>query len=189
MDEPIQSTEQAITKCPECESAVVPGKIFCNNCGYPVNGTADQKSTYEIDKFKLQQQLKIAEKNINSGRTTLYVLGGLLLVISLIAGLALDEYSFEKNLKGPKTLTLVFFVILAAIYISLGVFTAKKPFAAQLTAFIVFCTILILGIVADPSVETIFGGFIWKILIIVALVRGTKGAYEAEKIKKQLHID
>lgn len=75
---------------------------------------------------------------------------------------------------------------LAAIYLGLGYWSRKKPFAALLTATIFFVTITLLDYVGGSFN---FIGFIIQIIIIVALVKGTLGAYEAEKIMKKLHID
>lgn len=189
MEEPLQPTEQIVTHCPECNADVVPDKVFCNKCGFPVNGTKEQKSDYDINKFKLKMQLDIANKHVKNGSITLYVLAGIIFVATFFIAAVMDNYSVLEKFGAEKTPFVIVLAILGTIYLSLGLFTKKKPFAAQLTALIVYCTILILGMVADPSVKTILGGIIWKVLIIVALVRGTKGGYEADKIRKELNIE
>lgn len=187
MEEPIQPTEQTLTACPECDAAVVPDKVFCNKCGFPVNGTKEQKS--DFNKFKLKMQLDIANKHVKNGSITLYVLSGLIFVGTFFIATVMENYDVKAKFGAEKTPFVIVLAILGAIYLALGLFTKKKPFAAQLTALIVYCTLLILGMVADPSVKTILGGILWKVLIIVALVRGTKGGYEADKIRKELKID
>lgn len=100
MEEPIQPTEpiqpekplqvtptpidDAPANCPECAAPAIPNKIFCNKCGYPINGTHQQKSDYEINKYVLQSELAIARSRIKSGTLTLNILGGLVVFFWLI---------------------------------------------------------------------------------------------------------
>ncbi|UPT66654.1 MAG: hypothetical protein M0D57_19780 [Sphingobacteriales bacterium JAD_PAG50586_3] len=123
MEEPIQSTEQVLSNCPECDTAVVSGKIFCNKCGFPVNGTNEQKSEYDINKFKLKTQLDIAEKHIKNGSTILYVLAGL----TVFGGILVSFGGFAGGTDGvaPGILFTVF-VVIAAIFLGLGLWAKKN---------------------------------------------------------------
>lgn len=189
MEEPIipnevvrlQEPTAALTVCPDCDNAVVPGKIFCTNCGYPVNGTPEQKSNFDIEKYKLQAELDVTQSRIKNGTTTLYVLSGLALLGSFVIPTMMDMSGDEKKQ------TFITYIILSALYIGLAFLSKKKPFAALLTALILYVTVIILGAFVQPT--SLFSGIIIKVLVIAYLVKGTKGAYEAEDLKRKLKIN
>jgi hypothetical protein len=68
----------------------------------------------------------------------------------------------------------------------LAFLSKKKPFAALLTALILYVTVIILGAFVQPT--SLFSGIVIKVLVIAYLVKGTKGAYEAEDLKRKLKI-
>ncbi len=194
--EPVAAAEAtgAPTICPECSKAYNPQKIYCNHCGYPVNGTHEQKSDYEINKFKLGYDLDVARRRIKNGSLTLYILAGLLLFVSLIlllVGLAAGDETMETGgriVETGKFMLIMFFILLfmGGIFLGLGLWARTKPFAALLTATIFYVTLAVSGYASGDFNPL---AFIIQVVIIIALVRGTMGGYEAEQIKRKLHID
>ena len=80
-------------------------------------------------------------------------------------------------------------VIGAALYVGLGYWSNKKPFAAFLTATILFSLSAISGIVRNGINPTAILTLIIQGAIITALIYGIMGGSTIEKIKRKLNID
>jgi hypothetical protein len=104
----------------------------------------------------------------------MYVLAGLMSLATVI------QYT------NGDTASAIAYLILGTIYVGLGQWTATKPFAAILTGLILFLTVQLLGIVLDPT--SIFSGIIIKVLVVVALITGSRSAYEAERIRREYNL-
>ena len=73
-------------------------------------------------------------------------------------------------------------IFVALVFAGLAFWTKKKPYAALLTALIIYGSLLLGDAILDPS--TIYKGIILKIAIIVSLISGLRNAKEAEDLKK-----
>jgi hypothetical protein len=114
------------------------------------------------------------DKHIRNARIMLYIVAGLqLLPLLMIPDGITDEGKYI--LIGSQ----LFFV---AVFIGLAIWTKYKPFAALLTALIIFIAIWIVGAIFNPA--SIFSGIIIKIIVIVLLILGIRNAREAESLKK-----
>ena len=187
-EQPIEPTalSETVTTCPECSTTIAPGKIFCNNCGFPVNGSDEQKKDWDINRYVLQAKLDIAKKRIRSAGIWLYVLAGIAILVGLVIGFLMPP-SVAHNLSGTSPAVFgIIYVTMGLMYLGLGLLSRKRPFAALLIALIVYITIILMSAIASPV--SIFSGIIFKVLIIIALVRGVMSGYEAEKLKKELNI-
>lgn len=76
--------------------------------------------------------------------------------------------------------------IIAVIFVGLGILSYKKTSLAMILGLSVYGLLIILNFLADPS--SLFGGIIWKVVIIAALVTGIRTALAEEK-KKPRKID
>jgi hypothetical protein len=184
MEEPIQPIEQTLTACPECDAEVVPGKVFCSKCGFPVNGSKEQKIEYNIKKHYLNNQLEAAEDSIKVSRLMLYAMAALMFIGGFVISFIYPDEGDGSN-SG-----FVFFItlIIAGIYAGLGFWARKRAFAALLTGLILAIIFFTFQIIGAESKEDFIGIYIY-ILAVIFLIKGTKSSYDAENIKKQLHVN
>jgi hypothetical protein len=68
-------------------------------------------------------------------------------------------------------------------FIVLGFWTKKKPYYAIIGALILYGVFILLNAIFD--VTTIYKGIIFKIAVIVFLVKGLNNAKEAQQMKDQ----
>lgn len=183
--EDLQAPESTIA-CPVCYTNAQQTDAFCGKCGYPLKGSKQEQEDFKQTQYQLEANLSLAEHQIRRGGMTLYILSGITFVAGILLGFVASPDFVEKMFGTPQLPFGIVLLVLSVAYLGLGLWSRQRPFAALLIALILYCTLLLMDMVADPV--SLFKGIIWKVLIIVALVRGTSGGYRAEKIKKELHI-
>ena len=161
--------------CSICHNNVLDPSHFCNKCGYPVNGTQEEKDTfnsdYNVKRFALDDAMKAAKK----GTTTLFVLSGLIFIGNVVF------YAITKELA-----YLIAGIIVPVLFILLAFWSKTKPFTALVVAIVFYVTIILADAFADPA--TIYKGIIVKIIVITSLVRSIRSAREAQGLMKELEI-
>ncbi|UII21318.1 hypothetical protein [Fulvivirga ligni] len=115
-----------------------------------------------------------AKKAIKSTKLTLFILGGLFFIWAVVYGVVLAD----------DLISLIFYGVMGVIYILLAFWTESKPFAAILTALIIYGTLILLFALIDPM--TLFRGIILKAAIIASLIRGIM---QARKIPQEFKVD
>lgn len=153
--------------CSNCQSNIEIEALFCSNCGYPENGTEKEKAVFFAKKAMDKNKHVDAGEKINSARNTLYVIAALSFVFGLIF------YFSSKDI-----LVLITNIILAVLYVALGLWSSKKPLMALLLGLVLYITTIVISAIVDPS--TIISGILWKIIIISYL---GKGIYSASALK------
>ncbi|WP_179009170.1 zinc ribbon domain-containing protein [Winogradskyella forsetii] len=166
--EELNLSEVGIAHCSKCNTAILQENIFCQECGFPENGTEKDVAQFHARNVMKKNEHMDADKKIKSARNVLYVIAG----ITILAGLF---YFFRDQ----DIAILVTNVILGIIYLVLGSWTSKKPLIAILLGLFLYLTTIIIAAIVDPA--TIIRGIIFKILIIAYL---GKGVYSASSIKK-----
>ena len=126
-----------------------------------------QESDYSMEGY---------DKHIKNARNMLFI----------VAGVQLFGLFAAKDQEDP-AISIGIIVGVALIFAGLALWTKKKPFAALLTALILYGSLLILDGIFEPS--TIFRGIILKVGIIVSLILGLRNAREAEDLKKAFGKD
>ena len=129
-----------------------------------------QESDYSMEGY---------DKHIRNARNMLFIVAG----VQLLAGL----FAVKDQEEPGKTISIAIVVGVALIFAGLAFWTKKKPFAALLTALILYGSLLILDAIFEPS--SIIRGIILKIGIIVSLISGIRNAREAEDLKKAFGKD
>ncbi len=132
--------------------------------------TNQQGTIFEGKEFSLEGY----DKSIKNARMALFVVAGLQLLFGIIMGLIQGG---EMDLY-----IIVFSIVVAAIFIGLGLWTKSKPYTAIVTGLIVFICLHLIDAIYDPS--SIKNGIIMKILVIVYLVKSINDAKEAQEMKK-----
>lgn len=156
--------------CSNCSNTIEQSALFCNNCGFPENGTSQEKTKYHANKVMKKNKHFDADKKVKSARTTLYVIAG----ITLLTGFF--YYAMEQDIA-----LLVVNIVLSIIYGILGYWSSSKPLAALLSALLLFVTIIVINAIVDLT--TIYQGIIMKIIVLSYL---GKGLYSAKAAQDQM---
>ena len=113
------------------------------------------------------------DKPIRRARTMLFIIAGLQLVILAFMAGGNDESNW---------ITIAIGVFVALVFVILGIWTRKKPFAALLIALIFYIALMAGDGILDPM--SLFRGIIFKIAVIVLLILGLRNAKEAIDLRK-----
>ncbi|MEO6523466.1 MAG: hypothetical protein ABIN91_17410 [Mucilaginibacter sp.] len=167
--------------CSSCYTKVNEADAYCDNCGYPLKGTEIEQQNFITNRNVKEIDLEDYNKKIKSAGNALYWVA----IACVLSGIIL--YATAAVDAEQKFATLITNLILAIIFIALGVWSRKKPFAALVSGACLYAIILILNAIQNPL--SIISGIIIKIIIIGAFIKGIRSAIEAEKIKKELNID
>src|ERR1700739_4149156 len=131
-----------ITKCYVCKSTgLTEHDKFCPNCGFPQRGTKDEMKRFIYVINNKKQILEEHRKKISKATNTLFVLGGINVLVAVLLGVVA-----EKNVP-----VIISCGISAAIYFALGAWSKKNPFAAILSGFFVYITFLAIAAISNPA--------------------------------------
>ncbi len=118
------------------------------------------------------------DKHIRQARNAIFVAAGILALnlIILIATVP-DYYDYLW-------IDLLIWGLFIVGFIFLALWTKKKPYYAIIGALILYGLFIGLNAWIDPA--TIFKGIIFKVVIIIFLVKGINDAKDAQQMKEQL---
>jgi peptidoglycan/LPS O-acetylase OafA/YrhL len=118
------------------------------------------------------------DKHIRQARNAIFVAAGILLLNLII---------LLYNLPGGYEYAWIDILLWGAFiagFIVLGFWTKKKPYYAIIGALVLYGGFILLNAVIDAN--TIFKGIIFKIAIIVYLIKALSDAKEAQQMKAQM---
>jgi hypothetical protein len=174
---PIDATVDvsSTTNCACCEAKCNSDDSFCESCGYPVNGTIEERDQFMNNRNYNLYELSLFQKKIRSARNTLYVLASLFVLSGIFF------YSTSEEYANPLAL-LITFLVIAGIYVGLAVWTKKQPLPAIVSGLLLFVILQLVSVIEDPSY--LFKGIIIKIVVVVYLVKGIRAATGARDLVK-----
>ena len=168
--------------CTKCFYINEPGNNFCTNCGYPLH----KGETLLLYQFRNKQRKELLRQSIYSvqvARVLLYIIAAFFTVgIGFLFG-NLDNRFF-----------LVFLMLASsALFFLIARWSLSRPFTALLTGFVIivtFSTIAIFGEFTNTftSVQGVYTIAV-SALISYFLLRGVRGAYKADLINEEMHIN
>lgn len=118
------------------------------------------------------------DKHIRQARNAIFLAAAILLINLIVLAVSVPS---EYELLWLDVLIWGAFI---AGFIILGFWTKKKPYYAIIGALILYGLFILLNAAIDIS--SIFKGLLFKIAIIVFLVKGIKDAKEAQEMKAHL---
>lgn len=118
------------------------------------------------------------DKHIRQARNAIYA-AAIFLIINVILLVVTLPGSYEYL-----WIDLLLWGVFIAGFIMLGLWTKKKPYYAIVAALILYGIFIAINAVLDIS--TLWKGMIFKIGIIVYLVKGMSDAKEAQEMKDQI---
>lgn len=131
--------------------------------------TPQEESVFNEADFSM----KGYDKHIRTARIILFIIAGL----QLIAIFLLPDMPEEARM-----ISIGVYVFFAAVFAGLAIWSKYKPFAALLTALIVYLAIYVVSGIIDPSY--FIKGILIKIVIVIMLILGVRNAKEGEDLKK-----
>lgn len=117
------------------------------------------------------------DKHIRQARNSLFIAAGILLLNAVIL---FAQYPFDIEVMWLDYLLWAGYI---GGFIALALWTKKKPYYAIIGGLILMGAFILINALIDP--KTIFGGLIFKIAVIVFLIKGLGDAKEAQQIKEQ----
>ncbi len=151
--------------CSQCNSEIEWEQKFCNDCGYPEGGTAQEQSGFHARQVMKKRGQAEATSQIRKGRNSLFVVAGIAFLSGIYYYFILEDSA-----------VLIVNTILSLCYLLLGFWSQKRPLVALILGLLVYLTTLVLNGLLEP--ETIYKGLLIKIFIIVYLSKGINSALQ-----------
>lgn len=118
------------------------------------------------------------DKHIRQARNAIFLAAAILVINVIILAVSVPaEYEYLW-------LDVLIWGLFIAGFIVLGFWTKKKPYYAIIGALILYGLFILLNALLDVS--SLFKGLLFKIIIVVFLVKGIKDAKEAQEMKAHL---
>ena len=177
----IEDNEQVkdFTNCTNCNDPVQNTDVFCSSCGFPMNGSEEEKANFNYKTGYKELQLQDNQKGIRKGTNSLYVVAAVLAVYGFVYFLVEKKREVALNI-------LINSLSLAVIFLLLAFWSIKKPIAALISGLTLFSALQLLILIQEPA--NIFKGIILKIFVFVYLIKGLQSAFEAQKINKEIKV-
>jgi hypothetical protein len=168
--------------CVVCYNSIAAADNYCISCGYPIKGTETEQKHFMSERYSKEIDLEEFGKAVNTAGKTLYWLAGMTTVWGFIM------YFITSRDRTDETVgtILIINLILAAMYLGLGLWSRTRPVTALISGFVLYLIVQVLSCIGDPSY--IAKGIIIKIIFIGYFIKGIKAAMEAERMKKQYHL-
>ena len=116
------------------------------------------------------------DKHIRQARNAIFAVAGLLTInLLLLGGTSPEGYEYLW-------MDIALWSVFIAGFIFLGFWTKKKPYYAIVGALCLYALFIFLNAALDIS--TLVKGILFKIIIIVLLVKGINDAKEAQELQK-----
>ncbi len=147
---------------------------FCPNCAFPQRGSQTMMKKFIWNINNKHTLLADQKKAINKARNILFGLSILFTLFSILLGV-ITEFNLAVLLTN---------LVVAGIYLGLGLWSRKNPFPAILTGFFLYITLIVINAVIDPN--TIFQGLLMKGFVIAGFVYGYKGVKDSAILEKEL---
>lgn len=157
-----------LINCSNCKTPIGEQDSFCNECGYPENGSDKEKDLFYY-RIKLKKDvIEEAKKKMQNVKGVLVFMA----VVNLLFGIYYvisDEAFFEGVVQ----------FIVAGIFVGCTLWVDKQPLTGILAGFVFWILIQLLMALGDPV--TLFQGIIWKFIFIGVFVKGIMSATEVKK--------
>ncbi|MEI9955856.1 MAG: hypothetical protein WDM90_05990 [Ferruginibacter sp.] len=117
------------------------------------------------------------DKHIRQARNACFIAAGLLLINAIIL---FSKYTFDIEVFW---LDYLLWAIYIGGFIACGIWTKHKPYYAIIGGLIILALFIIVNAILEPS--SIISGWLFKIGITVALIKGLQDAKQAQQMKEQ----
>jgi len=132
----------------------------------------NQETIFTPEEFSLQGY----DKHIRQARNTLFIAAAILLLNAVIL---FSNYPFDIEIMWFDYLLWLTYI---GGFIALALWTKRKPYYAIIGGLILIGAFILVNAIIEPG--TIFGGIIFKVAVVVFLIKGLRDAKEAQELKK-----
>ena len=116
------------------------------------------------------------DKHVRQARNTIFVIAGIQFISGIVIAATGDQSLIWYNFG--------FSTFVALIFLAIGFWAKSKPYYAIITALVLFGLIQVVNFIAEPM--SILRGVLFKIFILIYLVKGLRDAREAQYLKEEL---
>ncbi|TET37279.1 MAG: zinc ribbon domain-containing protein [Planctomycetota bacterium] len=175
-----------VTECPQCGAEIGAEEAFCGECGEQV---AEARRPVRRARRKPRLADRYAryghEKNIQGGRTAILAAAGIEVFLVLVLLVLLTQLSdipipaVQEALQTVLYIAIAIELVIVFIYVGLWFWAKSNPFAASVTALIIFGTLTLISVVLNPKIIFSVIGIILLMIkggIFIALIFGVKSA-------------
>jgi hypothetical protein len=134
----------------------------------------NKETIFTSEDFSLQGY----DKHIRQARNAIFATAGIIF-INLLILLYQNPGGYEYV-----WLDLLIWLAFIASFIVLGFWTKKKPYNAIISALVLYA--IFIGLNAIIDVHTLYKGLLFKIFVIVYLIKGMGDAKEAQQMQEQV---
>ena len=146
---------------------------FCSSCSYPISGSLEERQQFVATVGRHKLLIKRAKEKISNAKIIIYLIAGFTFLAGLFAYFKFDDFNL-----------MIVNLFLSLLYLIMAAWADKNPFAAILTAFIVYITVILINAVVSPG--SLFSGILWKVIFIAAFIKAIRSAQEAQESMKEL---
>lgn len=142
----------------------------------PTDAPQTAPSNEQPSLFEDMADTSAYEKPLRNARIWLYVVAGLHVLMAVV-----NYFQLKDADESIAAFTAGIYVVIAAIFFGLALWSRRKASTAFLVAVILYIAFIIGFSILEP--ENLVRGLLMRILVIVALIRGYQNAKNVEQIK------
>jgi len=174
----------AMAKCPHCGAENAEGSAFCAGCGKALPSatptgprvvTGEAMAATSAGRSVQEDQLR---KQAKQACIALFAVA----VLQVLAALLLSSVLRESNPRAA-SVVLAVLLVLAAIYTGLGFWARVNPLPAAIVGLVLYVSLVVLDLVADPS--SLARGWLIKLLIVIVLAKAVEAGVKYRQFKAQ----
>ncbi len=172
-----ETDAQEIIRCKACDAKFQEPMDFCSNCGFPFNGTDEEKGKFIGQYLSKKREASDVHQRTRVASNTLFAIAGLTVLGGLIVSLKGSMYKSEQ---------IAFIIeigVFAILFMGLGFWARINPLPAIITGLTVYVLIYAVQGFIDP--EMFFKGILIKGIILAFLIRGVTASLQAKKLKEE----
>ena len=135
----------------------------------------NQETIFNEQEFSMEGY----DKHIRQARNALFIAAAIMLLNAIIL---FSNYPFDLEIMWLDYLIWTVYIV---GFIALALWTKKKPYYAIIGGLVLMGVFILINAIIEPT--TIFGGIVFKIAVIVFLIKGLGDAKEAQHMKDQFN--
>ncbi|MES2777634.1 MAG: hypothetical protein V4722_25880 [Bacteroidota bacterium] len=137
--------------------------------------TNEQETIFEGEEFSQEAY----EKSIRFSRIQLFVVGGIQLVFGITAAVLFKSKALME--------TILISIVIAAIFIGLGIWTKSKPFTAIVVGILLYASLATVDFVFKIESIRLGDGLIFQVFVVVFMIGTLKDAGKAQDMGKHFN--
>jgi hypothetical protein len=178
--------------CPHCQHANLPDAQYCEACGKAVAVAATSPRIVSGNEFAstsvgLVMESEALTAQVKSASGALLAVAIIQVILGTIIVFALKGFPGRGELESTAIPLVAFSVYgIGAVFFGLYFWARKSPYPAAIVGLVVFVTVHLLDIIADPS--ALARGILMKIIIITILIKAIRAGARHRDLLRQYQL-